>query len=153
MSKTPQAAFIAMMNEFDNVHADRVNPAFKSRYCSLGEILSTAKPIAAKHGFAIVQRSLQAETQWVLHSFFYHESGTEMTGNFLPLRFDPSKTDQAAASSLTYARRNGLQLLCGTSIDLDDDGNAASNNSVLPPTPTVPFSPSKPSPFPPKPAK
>jgi len=139
-----------MMNEFDNVHADRVNPAFKSRYASLAEILSTAKPIAAKHGFAIVQRSLQTEAQWVLYSFFYHESGTEMTGNFLPLRFDPSKTDQAAASSLTYARRNGLQILCCTSVDLDDDGNAASNNSVLPPTPTLPI---KPSPFPPKPAK
>jgi hypothetical protein len=147
MSKTPAAAFVGFMNDLSNAHADKVNPAFKSRYASLAEILDTVKPVALKHGFCIRQVADSHEGSLRVQTFFQHESGETFPGGVLAVKAD-TLSPQQLGSALTYIRRQGLQTACCISVDLDDD---AASSSFLPSAPA--FSPSKPSPFPPKPAK
>lgn len=146
MSKTPHAAFIGFMNDLGNAHADKVNPAFKSRYASLAEILDTVKPVAAKHGFCVRQVADSVEGTLRVTTFFQHESGQEFIGGTIAVKAD-TLTPQQLGSALTYIRRQGLQTACCISVDLDDD---AASSSVLP---SAPAFASKASPFPPKPSK
>ena len=126
MSKTPTTAFVAFMNDLGNAHADKVNPAFKSRYASLAEILDTVKPVALKHGFCIRQVADSHEGSLRVQTFFQHESGETFPGGVLAVKAD-TLSPQQLGSALTYIRRQGLQTACCISVDLDDDGATAAS--------------------------
>lgn len=151
MSKTPAASFVAFMNDLGNAHADKVNPAFKSRYASLAEILDTVKPVALKHGFCIRQVADSHEGSLRVQTFFQHESGETFPGGVLAVKAD-TLSPQQLGSALTYIRRQGLQTACCISVDLDDDAASSSVVAAAGAGYAAAF-PSKTSPFPPKPVK
>lgn len=137
------------MNDLTNAHADKVNPAFKSRYASLAEILDTVKPVAAKHGFCVRQVADSLDGLVRVSTFFQHDSGETFPGGLLAVKAD-TLTPQQLGSALTYIRRQGLQTACCISVDLDDDGASSSAPAFAPKAPVAssaiktPFPPSKP---------
>ncbi len=72
----PNSDLVNFLNDVGNVHADRVNPAFKSRYASLAEVLETVKAVAAKHRLAIVQTLDSEEGKVTVFTAFRHIDGT-----------------------------------------------------------------------------
>lgn len=104
-----------------NPKLDSVNPHFKSRYASLGEVLR------------VVNEGLPKD---------YHIKQTVLDGNFVttvfkgdtPIKdasfpFPQTGKAQELGSALTYSRRYSLCLLFNLVGEEDDDGNAC----TLPP--------------------
>lgn len=126
-NNTARQDLVAFLNSINNVVADRVNPAFKSRYASLAEILDTVKTEAAKHNLAVHQSLSSAEGQVKVTTIFLHASGeTHDSGT---LAFVAPGDAQKLGSAITYLRRQSLQTACGISTDIDDDGAKASGPS------------------------
>lgn len=124
--KTPRQDIVDFLNEIGNVQADRVNPAFKSKYASLAEILDTVKAVASKHNLCVHQRIDSAEGQLRVSTYILHNS-TEGSMDCGTISIKAEGLDaQKLGSALTYLRRQALQTACGISTDIDDDGAKAS---------------------------
>jgi hypothetical protein len=127
-NKTARQDLVAFLNAIGNVAADRVNPAFKSKYASLSEILDTVKAVAREHNLAVHQSLGSADGQVRVSTVFLHDSGeTHDSGT---LAFVAPADAQKLGSAITYLRRQSLQTACGISTDIDDDGAKASNPAV-----------------------
>ena len=126
----PNADLVNFLNDVGNVHADRVNPAFKSRYASLAEVLETVKSVAAKHRLAIVQNLDSEEGKVTVLTAFRHVDGTVFPSGRLSVKAE-GLTPQQIGSAITYLRRQSLQTACGIATDLDDDGAASSKPTAF----------------------
>jgi hypothetical protein len=101
------------------------NPAFKSKYADLADIVAAVLPKLAAQGLAWVTTPTMTEEGFVLQYELRHEEGESVKGEW-PLP-DPSKsTPQQLGSAVTYAKRYTLSAVTGIAPDEDDDGNAAS---------------------------
>jgi len=116
---------VAFLNEIENASADKVNPAFKSKYASLAEVLDTIKAIAKKHHLAFFQQPTSDGLTTTVTVFFLHENGESIVGGNLSHRTE-GLTPQQLGSALTYLRRQTAQTACAISVDIDDDGAVAS---------------------------
>lgn len=105
--------------EVDNVAKDAVNPFFKSKYASLENIITTVKPILAKHGLSYTQ--FPDET--ALTTILMHKSGEFIQATAFLMAKD--STPQGQGSAITYMRRYALSSILGIATEDDDDGNAA----------------------------
>jgi hypothetical protein len=119
---------VAFLNRVSNVIADKVNPAFKSKYASLSEILDTVKAEAEKHDIAVHQTLSSAEGQVRVTTTFIHASGAVVDCG--TLAFLAPGDAQKLGSAITYLRRQSLQTACGISTDVDDDGAKASGPNI-----------------------
>lgn len=110
---------------------DASNPAFKSKYATLGAVLEE------------VMEPLREAGLYLGHSVACHMTGmtigTRVTdvesGEWveLPLGFTlPDMSPQKVGSAITYGRRYGITTLLGL-VTEDDDGNAASGKPMPPP--------------------
>jgi hypothetical protein len=132
-NKTARQDLVAFLNAIGNVSADRINPAFKSKYASLSEILDTVKAVAREHNLAVHQSLSSADGQVRVSTVFLHDSGeTHDSGT---LAFIAPADAQKLGSAITYLRRQSLQTACGISTDIDDDGAKASNPASRLPDP------------------
>jgi len=122
---TSRQDLVAFLNTIGNVHADRVNPAFRSKYASLAEVLDTVKGVAARHNLAVHQTLQSYDGQVRVSTVFLHSDGSEYLAGSLAVKSD-GLTPQQLGSALTYLRRQSLQTAVGVSTDLDDDGASAS---------------------------
>jgi hypothetical protein len=122
---------VAFLNSIGNVAADRVNPAFKSRYSSLSEVLLTIKEEAKKHNLALRQVVRSDEGKIVVVTSFLHTSGREFDAGEVSFKSD-GLNPQQLGSALTYLRRQSACTACCISVDLDDDGAKASTPSTAP---------------------
>ena len=136
---TARQDLVAFLNSIGNVHADRVNPAFRSRYASLAEILDTVKAVAARHRLAVHQTLQSSDGQVRVSTVFLHDDGSEYQAGSLAVKAEGLNAQQLG-SALTYLRRQSLQTAVGVSTDLDDDGASASSSSSK-----APAAPAKPS--------
>jgi len=127
---TARQDLVAFLNAIGNVSADRVNPAFKSKYASLSEILDTVKAVAREHNLAVHQSLSSAEGQVRVTTTFLHASGESHDSG--TLSFVAPGDAQKLGSAITYLRRQSLQTACGISTDIDDDGAKASSPSPRP---------------------
>jgi len=134
--KTLAAALVAALGEMTNPQFDAVNPAFKARYATLANILSTIRPVLAKNGLAITQTvdpfqvELPGAATWrvTVTTKILHTSGETMES---AITLPASKADaQGIASAITYARRYALSAICNIAGDDDDDGNTATGNKT-----------------------
>lgn len=120
------AAYVAAMAEIENVVKNANNPHFNSNYADLGAVLDTIKPVFAKHGLALLQAPGEMEGDKIaLIGMLLHKSG-QSVGFKTQLPIGPKSTAQAAGSAITYARRYQAAAVGGIA-QVDDDGNAASN--------------------------
>lgn len=97
------------------------NPFFKSKYADLSSILDVIEEPLHTNGLSFVQFPI-GEHQ--MSTMLMHESGEWMEGTYT---MKPTKNDpQGLGSVITYQRRYALGAILGLNIDVDDDGNAAS---------------------------
>jgi hypothetical protein len=129
-ANNPNADLVAFLNDVGNVHADRVNPAFKSKYASLAEVLETIKGVAAKHRLAVVQLLDSEDGKVIVHTTIRHVDGTTFGAGRLSVKAE-GLTPQQIGSAITYLRRQSLMTAVGISTDLDDDGAAASKPTAF----------------------
>lgn len=116
-------AFVAAQKGMESIKKASSNPAFKSKYADLSEVVEAVVPALNGAGIGVMQfPAFDGETVSIT-TVFIHESGASITGT-LDLR--PSKTDpQGIGSATTYGRRYSLLAMSGMAPE-DDDGNAAS---------------------------
>lgn len=146
MSTTPKtqtatAALVAALAELDNVKANKIVKAnFTARYVSLDALLDAIKPVLLDHDLALVQTLVSEDGKVGVSTAFLHASGERFDFGRLMVKAD-GLTAQQIGGAITYIRRQSIQTACGISVDLDDDGSAASGlrsatvSSVPPATP------------------
>lgn len=124
----------------ENADKDSNNPAFRSKYASLAEILNTVRPVFAKHGIAITQHPQLDSGVVTVTTLLSHGSGEWMSSDAsVPV----GKHDaHGVGSAITYARRYSLAAVTGITQE-DDDANGAVGTipkpapaKAAPPTPT-----------------
>lgn len=116
-------AFVAAQKAMEAVKKASSNPAFKSKYADLSEVVEAVVPALNNAGIGVMQFPAFDGEMAAVTTIFLHESGASVTG-ILHLR--PSKLDpQGAGSAFTYGRRYSLMAMSGVAPE-DDDGNAAS---------------------------
>ena len=128
---TPHADLVQFLNTIGNVHADKVNPAFRSKYSSLAEILDTVKEEAARHNLAVRQVIQSEEGKVSVVTSFLHRSGIEFDGGKVSFKSD-GLNPQQLGSALTYLRRQSISTACMLSTEVDDDGAKASGSHAKP---------------------
>ena len=122
---TATAALVQALAALDNVKANKINPAFKARYVSLDALLDAIKPVLLDHDLALIQTLVSSEGKVGVSTAFLHASGERFDFGTLLVKAD-GLTPQQVGGAITYLRRQSIQTACGISVDLDDDGAAAS---------------------------
>ena len=74
---TARDNLVAFLNAIGNVAADKVNPAFKSRYASLPELLDSVKAVAKEYDLAVHQSLSSADGTVRVTTTILHASGEE----------------------------------------------------------------------------
>ena len=113
--------------EVDNATKKAVNPAFKSKYADLAEILNTVREPLTKRGLSFVQLPSFESGIVSVETVLMHTSGQWISSTISGpvVKQDP----QGVGSAITYFRRYSLSAMCGIAQE-DDDGNAASGDRV-----------------------
>ena len=140
-NQTATASLVAALAELDNVKANKIVKAnFTARYVSLDALLDAIKPVLLDHDLALVQTLVSEDGKVGVSTAFLHASGERFDFGRLMVKAD-GLTAQQIGGAITYIRRQSIQTACGISVDLDDDGSAASGirsaaiSSVTPATP------------------
>ena len=120
-------ALVEFQSKAPKILKNANNPFFKSKYATLGDILTLIQPILSECKLVVLQ---VPTTQNELITRIYHESGEFIEGSYLvnPIKADP----QSLGSAITYARRYAITSMLNLNIDDDDDGNAGSGNVPTP---------------------
>jgi hypothetical protein len=122
-------ALVAAQSEMTAAHKGKVNPAFRSKYAELSDVMDACMPALRANGFAVLQPIGRDEQGDYVETQILHESGHAFTTR---VHLILGKNDmQGFKSAVTYARRIGLGSLAGVS-DTDDDGNAAAKAAPKP---------------------
>ena len=102
---------------------DSTNPHFKSKYADLSSVIDAVKEPLNASGIMYLQGVEDAGSGVAVETMLLHESGEWLSST---IKIPATKHDaQGYGSATTYARRYGLQAMCGVPAE-DDDGNAAS---------------------------
>ena len=113
-------ALAAAQGEMGPLVKGAVNPHFKSRYATLDDVVNAVRPHLNANGLCFHFETRDGEMVAVLT---HGESETSIKCG-IPLLV--SKGDiQAYKSATTYAKRMGLESVCGVAPADDDDGTAA----------------------------
>lgn len=122
--KAPLAkALVAAQKATESIKKAASNPAFKSKYADLSQVVEGVTPALNGAGVMVLQCPT-FDGEWVsVSTTFLHETGASVTSvlNLRPSKLDP----QGVGSAITYARRYALLSMAGGAPE-DDDGNAAS---------------------------
>ena len=122
--KNIATAFIKAQSEMSAPKKDNSNPFFKSKYADLNSVLEAVMKPLHNNGIAVLQPTVCIDGRNYVKTILLHESG-EMLESFTEILYAKVNDAQGQGSGITYARRYGLQSLCGVGAD-DDDGNKAS---------------------------
>ncbi len=120
--KSITTAFLNAQAEIQNATMDSTNPHFKNKYASLESVLSAVKPIANKHGIAIMQQCGRDEHGMFVKTVLLHTSGETLESKTYLLL--DKHTMQGLGSATSYGRRYDLASIFAIT-QQDDDGNAA----------------------------
>jgi hypothetical protein len=116
-------ALVAAQKATESIKKAATNPAFKSKYADLAQVVEGVVPALNAAGVMVLQCPGFDGEMVAVTTTFLHESGASVTST---LHVRPSKTDaQGVGSAITYARRYALLAMAGGAPE-DDDGNAAS---------------------------
>jgi hypothetical protein len=122
--KTMHEAFIEAYAEIQNPKKNASNPAFKSKYANLEEMLVVSKPVLIAAGFALVQEPTSDESGVGVATRLIYRTGESL--DFGAFTVPLAKRDaQGAGSAITYCRRYAIAAIFGLAQE-DDDGNTAS---------------------------
>jgi hypothetical protein len=127
-------AFVTAQKAMEAVKKAATNPAFRTKYADLSEVVEAVVPALNAAGVGVIQNPGYDGEFVTVQTTFIHESGASVTST---LRLRPTKPDpQGVGSAITYGRRYGLLAMSGAAPE-DDDGNSASEPRHKPtPVPT-----------------
>jgi hypothetical protein len=119
-------ALCVFHSEVGKVKKTSTNPFFKSKYADLSSILDVISQPLVNAGLSFVQFPTENHG---MTTMLMHESGEWLKGNY---NMEPTKKDpQGLGSVITYQRRYALGAVLGLNIDVDDDGNGASEEPTI----------------------
>ena len=126
--KSIYSALAAAQTAMGPALKESANPAFKSRYADLANVMAACMPALNANGIAVIQPTIDEENQRYVKTILAHESGETLECR-VPLIV--GKNDmQGYGSAVTYARRYGLMCMAGIAPE-DDDGNAAAKSPPM----------------------
>jgi hypothetical protein len=115
-----------------------INPAFKSKYSPLDEILTdTNRKLLSDNGIFFTQWEEGSTETISVHTMLAHVSGEFIQYDPLTIKCD-KPTAQGAGSAITYARRYTASSILGVAAEEDDDGNGAEGKATDKHTSTAP---------------
>ena len=121
--KNIHVALAAAQTEMGGVKKGSTNPAFKSRYADLADVVSAVSGPLNSHGIAFYHVPASIDGERVMRTVLAHGDSDTQIACDVPLIV--GKQDmQGYKSATTYAKRIGLESLTGIAPE-DDDGNAA----------------------------
>ena len=112
-------ALVAFVSEATDIKADDYNPHYKSKFASLEAHLLSLKPLAKKHGLAIIQMPIGDIDAVGIRNLIVHEDGGMLSCNAL-VPADKGMSGQQAGSLYSYVRRYSLASIAGIATDDDD---------------------------------
>jgi hypothetical protein len=116
-------ALAAAQAEMGSVKKGSVNPAFKSKYADLADVVAAVSPALNAQGIAFFSTGVVIDGERYMRTVLAHGASGTMIECDVPLIV--GKNDmQGYKSATTYAKRIGLESLTGVAPE-DDDGNAA----------------------------
>ena len=121
--KNIDIALCAAQAGMGKVTKGATNPAFKSKYADLADVVSVAIPALSEQGIAMYHTMMRDEHGPIMRTVLAH--GMSDTSIYCDVPLIINKNDmQGMKSATTYAKRIGLESLTGIAPE-DDDGNAA----------------------------
>lgn len=129
--KNIYTALCAAQANMGKVTKGSINPAFKSRYADLADVVSVVVPALSEQGIAMYHSMIRDDEGMVMRTTLSHGATDTHIHCDVPLIVDRNNM-QGMKSATTYAKRIGLESLTGIAPDTDDDGNAAAK---APPAP------------------
>jgi hypothetical protein len=116
-------AFRKAQSEMEGVAKESDNSYFKSKYASIDTIIEYLAPILDSNGLSFSQHPVSTERGVGVTTILMHDSGEWIQDSYtLPLA---KPGVQQGSAAVTYARRYGLQSICGLRALDDDDGERA----------------------------
>lgn len=123
--KNVYMALAAAQSEMGPVVKGSVNPAFKSKYADLADLVNAIREPLNRNGLCFFHKTVVGDQTYMRTVLMHGESETSIDCD-VPLIV--AKNDmQGMKSATTYAKRIGLESLTGVAPE-DDDGNAASKS-------------------------
>lgn len=119
------AALFRAQSKMTNAVKDSSNPFFKSKYADLNAVREACLPHLQNEGIMVTQPVIQKDGKNYLRTELTHVESGEFYASDVELVCAKANDPQALGSSISYARRYGLQALVGLGAE-DDDGNAGS---------------------------
>jgi hypothetical protein len=116
-------ALCAAQANMGKVTKGSVNPAFKSRYADLADVVSVAVPALTEQGIAMYHSVIRDEHGTAMRTTLSHGATDTHIHCDVPMIVDKQNM-QGMKSATTYAKRIGLESVTGIAAE-DDDGNAA----------------------------
>lgn len=113
------SALVSFISETKDVHADSTNPFHKNKYASLGAHLSVIKPLAAKHGLAIMQVPCTENNCVGIRTTVIHKDGGSIS-EFVGIPASNEMSGQQAGAVISYLRRYALASVAGVATEDDD---------------------------------
>jgi hypothetical protein len=116
-------ALAAAQTDMGGVKKGSVNPAFKSKYADLADVVAAVSPALNAQGIAFFHVATSIDGERVMRTVLAHGPSDTRIECDVPLIV--TKNDmQGYKSATTYAKRIGLESLTGVAPE-DDDGTAA----------------------------
>ena len=133
--KNIHIALCAAQAGMGKVTKGATNPAFKSKYADLADVVSVAIPALSEQGIAMYHTMIRDEHGPIMRTVLVHGMSDTSIHCDVPLIINKNDM-QGMKSATTYAKRIGLESLTGIAPE-DDDGNAAAKAPprVEPPKP------------------
>jgi hypothetical protein len=100
------------------------NPAFKSKYADLWDVMQAVLPPLNAEGLALFHQVITADGQSYMRAVLVHGASDTQIWCDVPLIVDRQNM-QGFKSATTYAKRIGTESITGVAPADDDDGNAA----------------------------
>ena len=114
-------SLLKLQSELPKAINDSNNPAWKSKYISLQQLLNLVTTTIHKNGFCIITKSGKDEFGHFCETMLVHSTG-EAIASRQYLELGSKLHMQGIGAANTYARRTGLMQLLGiTSYDQNDD--------------------------------
>jgi len=102
-----------------DIHADSTNPFHRNRYDSLSAHLLALKPLAAKHGLAIIQMPIGDSESVGVRTLVIHACGAYLSADAL-IPAEKGLKGQDAGALISYLRRYALASVSGVATEDDD---------------------------------
>lgn len=116
-------ALTAAQADMGSVKKGSVNPAFKSKYADLADVVEAVSVPLNDNGICFFHKIVVVGEDRMMRTVLAHGDSDTLIECDVPLIVDKNNM-QGMKSATTYAKRIGLESVTGVAPD-DDDGNAA----------------------------